>query len=94
MIGAPFPALSTIPLILLLGFASYGLSVFFYVYAQRYLGAARTSAYYALSPFIGSFLSFIILHEQPTLMYGAALIVMIAGTVLVTIDSLSDVYEY
>ena len=28
MIGAPFPALSTIPLILLLGFASYGLSVF------------------------------------------------------------------
>lgn len=94
MIGAPFPALSTIPLILLLGFASYGLSVFFYVYAQRYLGAARTSAYYALSPFIGSFLSFIILHEQPTLMYDAALIVMIAGTVLVTMDSLSDVYEY
>ena len=90
MIGAPFPALSTIPLILLLGFASYGLSVFFYVYAQRYLGAARTSAYYALSPFIGSFLSFIILHEQPTLMYGAALIVMIAGTILVTIDSASE----
>ena len=90
MLNVPFPSLSTIPLILLLGFASYGLSVFFYVYAQRYLGAARTSAYYALSPFIGSFLSFIILKEQPTLLYGIALAVMIAGTILVTVDSASE----
>lgn len=90
MLNAPFPSLSTIPLILLLGFASYGLSVFFYVYAQRYLGAARTSAYYALSPFIGSFLSFIILKEQPTLLYCIALAVMIAGTILVTMDSASE----
>lgn len=90
MLNVPFPSLSTIPIILLLGFASYGLSVFFYVYAQRYLGAARTSAYYALSPFIGSFLSFIILKEQPTLHYGIALAVMIAGTILVTMDSASE----
>ena len=90
MLNVPFPSLSTIPLILLLGFVSYGLSVFFYVYAQRYLGAARTSAYYALSPFIGSFLSFIILKEQPTLLYGIALAVMIAGTILVTMDSASE----
>ena len=90
MLNVPFPSLSSLPLILLLGFASYGLSVFFYVYAQRYLGAARTSAYYALSPFIGSFLSFIILKEQPTLLYGIALAVMIAGTILVTMDSASE----
>ena len=90
MLNVPFPSLSTIPLILLLGFASYGLSVFFYVYAQRYLGAARTSAYYALSPFIGSFLSFIILKEQPTLLYVIALAVMIVGTILVTMDSASE----
>ena len=38
---------------LLLGFVAYGLSIYFYVYAQRYLGAAKTSAYYAISPFIG-----------------------------------------
>ena len=90
MLNVPFPSLSTIPLILLLGFASYGLSVFFYVYAQRYLGAARTSAYYALSPFIGSFLSFIILKEQPTLLYVIALAVLIVGTILVTMDSASE----
>ena len=31
---------------LLLGFISYGLSIFFYVKAQSVLGAAKTSAYY------------------------------------------------
>ena len=36
---------------LLLGFVAYGLSILLYLYAQRGLGAARTSAYYALAPF-------------------------------------------
>lgn len=36
-----------------LGFVAYGLSIWFYIRAQRHIGAARTSAYYALSPFIG-----------------------------------------
>jgi len=39
-------------------FVAYGLSIFFYVSAQRYLGAARTSAFYAVGPFIGVALSF------------------------------------
>ncbi|MCI5746214.1 MAG: DMT family transporter [Erysipelotrichaceae bacterium] len=37
-----------------LGIIAYGLSIFFYVYAQRFLGAARTSAYYAITPIIGT----------------------------------------
>ena len=41
-----------IPLVLLLGFVAYGLSIYYYVYAQRLLGTARTSAYYAVAPFI------------------------------------------
>ena len=45
---------------LLLGFFAYGLSIFFYIYAQRDLGAARTSAYYAVAPFIGVALSLIV----------------------------------
>ncbi|WP_455717665.1 DMT family transporter, partial [Anaerosporobacter sp.] len=42
---------------LILGFVAYGLSIFFYIYAQRELGAAKTSTYYAIAPFAGSFLS-------------------------------------
>ena len=83
---APFPSLALVPCVMVLGFASYGLSVFFYVLAQRYLGAARTSAYYSLSPFIGSALSFIILHESLSLVYILALAIMIAGTALTTSD--------
>lgn len=69
---------------LVLGFVAYGLSIWFYIYAQRYLGAARTSAYYAVSPFIGAALSIILLHEKPTLIFLIALIVMIIGTWLAT----------
>lgn len=73
---------------LLLGFVSYGLSIFLYVRAQSTLGAAKTSAYYAVAPFVGAFLSFIFLHEQLSWMYLLALAVMIAGSVLVVADTL------
>jgi drug/metabolite transporter (DMT)-like permease len=52
--GAPLPPLTWALPALGLGFVAYGLSIFFYIYAQRYLGAARTSAYYAVSPFLGA----------------------------------------
>lgn len=65
---------------LLLGFVAYGLSIFFYIYAQRELGAAKTSTYYAVSPFIGATLSLIIFRQLPSLSYLFALAIMIAGT--------------
>ena len=73
---------------LLLGFVAYGLSIFLYVRAQNILGAAKTSAYYAVAPFVGAFLSFVFLREQLSWMYLAALIVMIAGSILVVTDTL------
>jgi len=73
---------------LLLGFVAYGLSIFLYVRAQNTLGAAKTSAYYAVAPFVGSFLSFVFLNEHLSWMYLIALIVMITGTVLVVVDTL------
>lgn len=64
---------------LVLGFFAYGLSIFFYIYAQRELGAAKTSAYYAISPFIGVGLSWLIFREIPTASFIAALSIMILG---------------
>lgn len=66
-------------LAMLLGFFAYGLSIFFYVTAQRELGAARTSAYYAVAPFIGVGLSFIMFKEQITVNFIAAAVLMIFG---------------
>lgn len=71
---------------MVLGFVAYGLSIYYYILAQRNLGAARTSAFYAFSPFIGVGLSFIIFREMPTLSFSAALIIMIAGAYLAAFE--------
>lgn len=81
-IGERIPAFNDTVYALLLGFVAYGLSIFFYVRAQRDLGAARTSAYYALSPFIGVALSLLIFHELPSASFILALIIMIGGVAL------------
>jgi drug/metabolite transporter (DMT)-like permease len=67
---------------LLLGFIAYGLSIYFYIIAQRTLGATRTSAYYAAAPFIGVFLSFIIFGQYLSLLFVTALPIMVSGTFL------------
>ena len=72
---------------LLLGFVAYGLSVFFYIKAQKELGAAKTSAYYAVSPFIGALLSLIIYRSLPNLLFLISCMIMVIGTVIVTMDS-------
>lgn len=79
-LGEPFPALPFVLMALLLGFVAYGLSIFFYVYAQRRLGAAKTSAYYAVAPFIGVALSLVIFQELPGPSFWVALLIMLLGT--------------
>jgi len=71
-----------IALALLLGFFAYGLSIYFYIRAQRDLGAARTSAYYAVAPFIGVGLSFAVFRQPVTASFMMALAVMLLGTAL------------
>ncbi|HYF84460.1 MAG TPA: DMT family transporter [Clostridia bacterium] len=65
---------------LLLGFVAYGLSIFFYIKAQRELGAARTSAFYAAAPFIGVLISWFVLQEGIADSFLIALIIMLVGT--------------
>lgn len=76
----------SISAVLAIGFVAYGLSIYFYVYAQRLLGAARTSAYYAVSPFIATILSLIIFREIPDVTYFIALMLMIVGAWLSSHD--------
>ena len=88
IMGEKFTSLTFVLCALLLGFVSYGLSIFLYIRAQRNLGATRTSAYYAVAPFIGTFLAFIVNGEKLTFSYFLGLILMLAGSVLVVIDTL------
>jgi drug/metabolite transporter (DMT)-like permease len=61
---------------------SYGMSLYYYISAQRHLGASRTSAYYAIAPFAGALFSFLILNESITLVFIIAFLVMVGGTYL------------
>lgn len=85
-IGERITVLWSVFATLLVGFIAYGLSIFFYVYAQRILGASRTSAYYAISPFIGTILSLLIFKELPHYTYFIALVLMIFGAWLSSSD--------
>lgn len=78
-IGEHLPQRQHLAIILLLGYVAYGLSIYFYTYAQRTIGAAKTSTYYALAPFIGALLSIMMLGEPVTLIFVIASAIMAAG---------------
>lgn len=84
--GEYLPALLPALGALVLGFVAYGLSIFFYIYAQRTLGAAKTSTWYAISPFIGVGLSLVIFRQIPGLMFWVALAIMAAGAYFAATD--------
>lgn len=86
VIGERLPGITYVLCALLLGFVAYGLSIYFYIRAQRTLGAAKTSAYYAVAPFIGATLSLLIFKELPTLPFIIAVIIMGAGTYLASTE--------
>ena len=79
VIGERLMNLWSVIAVMAVGIVSYGLSIYFYVHAQRLLGAARTSAYYAVSPFIAAFLSILIFGQIPEVTYFIALILMAVG---------------
>lgn len=86
--GEKIQQISYIIFALILGFVAYGLSIFLYIRAQKILGAAKTSAYYAIAPFVGVLLSFAILGESVNDYYLIALLIMLAGSALVVVDTL------
>lgn len=91
--GEKITVLWSVFAVLGVGFVAYGLSIFFYVYAQRLIGAARTGAYYAIAPFIGTLLSVAIFSEKPNITYFTALILMAIGAWLSSNDKpLKSIY--
>ena len=74
---------------LLLGALAYGCSVYFYILAQRYLGAARTGVFYAAAPFMGVLFSFMLIGQPIGWSFCTALALMLAGTWLAAADTSS-----
>ncbi len=86
VIGERITHLWSVFAVLAVGCVAYGFSIFVYVYAQRLLGAARTSAFYAIAPFIGVLLSLVIFKQIPQYTFFIALALMAVGAWLCSSD--------
>jgi drug/metabolite transporter (DMT)-like permease len=79
--GSPLPAAWVIAAALLVGAASYGVSVVLDFHALRILGAAREAAYFATAPFAGALVAIPLFGQRPgraELLAGAT---MVAGVI-------------
>lgn len=86
--GEHIPALGSVLKVLVLGFVAYGLSINFYIMAQKDLGAAKTSAFYSIAPFLGVGFSMLFLRERPGVNFYIALVIMAVSTMLMVKDAL------
>lgn len=89
ILGESLPGLGYLGAVLLLGFVAYGLSINFYIKAQSQLGAAKTSAYYSIAPFLGVVFGMLFLNERPGPQFYLGLAFMVAATVLMVKDTIS-----
>ena len=88
LLGERLPALPWLLCVLALGFVSYGLSIHLYVMAQKELGAAKTSAYYSVAPFVGVALGLLLLGEKPKPAFYIGLAIMVLSTLLMVKDTI------
>jgi drug/metabolite transporter (DMT)-like permease len=58
--GEPMPGLWQVSALLAVGAAGYGLSLRFYLMAQRAFGVARTGSVFAFAPFVGAVFAFVL----------------------------------
>ena len=93
IVGENIPEIIWMIAVLILGFVAYGLSINFYIKAQKHLGAAKTSAYYSVAPFLGVFFGIVLLNETPCIQFYIGLVIMIIAIVLMIKDTIEQKIE-
>jgi drug/metabolite transporter (DMT)-like permease len=78
----PLPGWAIGAALLAIGATGYGLSLRFYLLAQRAFGAARTGSVFAFAPFIGALGAFAFGDRSATWLMAAAGVLMAAGVLL------------
>lgn len=77
--GARLPGPGLIAGAGVVGFLGYGVSLVLFVLALRFLGTARTGAYFSTAPFIGALLAILLFGEPVTWRLAAAALLMGVG---------------
>ena len=78
----PLPPWRTGLALTLVGATGYGLSLRFYLLAQRAFGASRTGSVFAFAPFIGALLAFALGDRPATVVMAAGGLLMLFGVLL------------
>ncbi len=77
--GEPLPTVLAVLALLAVGATGYGLSLRFYLLAQRHFGAARTGSVFAFAPFIGALGAFALGERSGSVLLLAGGALMVAG---------------
>lgn len=80
--------------LLAVGATGYGLSLRFYLLAQRAFGAARTGSVFAFAPFIGAVLALALGDRSVSLWMGAGGLLMLGGVVLHLMESHGHLHRH
>jgi drug/metabolite transporter (DMT)-like permease len=82
LFSEPLPAWTPALLLLAIGASGYGLSLRFYLLAQRTFGAARTGSVFAFAPFIGAMGAYALGERGASTLLVLGGLLMLAGVVL------------
>ena len=83
----PWPSLEAASILLLIGGTGYGLSLRFYLLAQRAFGAARTGSVFAFAPFIGAGLAVALGDRSGSWVMAVGGVLMLLGVALHLMES-------
>lgn len=87
LLHEPAPAPAAMVILFAVGATGYGLSLRFYLLAQRAFGAARTGSVFAFAPFIGAAFAIALGDRSGTWVMAAGGVLMMLGVVLHLIES-------
>jgi drug/metabolite transporter (DMT)-like permease len=83
----PWPSIEAAGILLLIGATGYGLSLRFYLLAQRAFGAARTGSVFAFAPFIGAGLAIALGDRSGSWVMAIGGVLMLLGVALHLMES-------
>ncbi len=94
LFGEPLPSISVALALLAIGASGYGLSLRFYLLAQRAFGAARTGSVFAFAPFIGAAVALALGDRSASGLMALGSVLMLAGVVLHLAESHGHEHEH
>lgn len=92
--GEPLPSAGAAAALFAVGATGYGLSLRFYLLAQRAFGAARTGSVFAFAPFIGAALAVAMGDRSASVWMALGSLLMLAGVVLHLAESHAHEHDH